>query len=351
MSARSQIGSALRSTLGPQRTESLRRTETDVRRQLAERISPAAPKKKAPAGKSAPAKPAPTGGNRSREQMIQALRASCDEGLGANSQLPKGLSLVSPDPHEPHTDSGMERREFLQGLHDVVQPETYFEVGIDLGQSLTLSRCRSVAVDPGYRIFRELNCDLRTYRLTSDDFFALQDPMEHLGGTPVHLSFIDGMHLAEFALRDFMNTEKHMSPGGVIVLDDMLPRNSLEASRIRYTRAWTGDVFKVHDILRRYRPDLTLVPVNTEITGSYMVVGLDPTNTVLDEKYEEFRGELEAKDPQTVDTAWLQRQATFDPRAILGSPAWARLRELRAAGADRAAYTEVWQEFLNTRQG
>jgi hypothetical protein len=33
-----------------------------------------------------------------------------------------------------------------------------------------------------------------------------------LGGLPVELGFIDGMHLFEFALRDFMNLERLCTP-------------------------------------------------------------------------------------------------------------------------------------------
>ena len=33
-----------------------------------------------------------------------------------------------------------------------------------------------------------------------------------LGGLPIDLAIIDGMHQFEFALRDFINIEKHSSP-------------------------------------------------------------------------------------------------------------------------------------------
>lgn len=283
--------------------------------------------------------------------MIAALQAHGVEGLGANSNLPAGLSLVAGDRQVPHRDSGVSRHALLTSLHALLRPRTYAEIGIDQGQSLTLSRTRSIAVDPGYRITCPLHCDVQTFRTTSDDFFADPDGFAHFGGVGVDLAFIDGMHLAEFALRDFMNMEKHMSPWGVIVLDDMMPRNALEADRVRKTSAWTGDVHKVHQVLSDYRPDLTLIPVNTEPTGSYVVVGLDPTSRVLDDAYEQIEAELITPDPQAVDDAWLRRTHAYDPVALVTSSAWERLRQLREQDAPAQNYREVWTALADSRRG
>ena len=79
---------------------------------------------------------------------------------------------------------------------------------------------------------------------TSDDFFARADPI--VSGGDRRLAFIDGMHLKlEFALRDFINLEKLTHPGSVVVFDDVLPRNNEEASRVRHSLFWAGDVYKV----------------------------------------------------------------------------------------------------------
>ena len=40
-----------------------------------------------------------------------------------------------------------------------------------------------------------------------------------------------------------------------------------EAARDFHTSAWTGDVYSVVEVLARYRPDLSVVLVNTEPTG------------------------------------------------------------------------------------
>lgn len=282
--------------------------------------------------------------------MIEALGEAGIEGVGAGSAPPAGLSWVSPDPHE-HTSSGMHKHNLLARIHEVLQPRTYFEIGVDQGQSLTLSRCCTIAVDPSYRITRPINCHLRTFLHRSDDFFATTGNFDHFDGVPLDLAFIDGMHLAECVVRDLRNTEKRMSPGGVIVLDDMLPRNSLEAQRVRRTLSWAGDVYKVHDVLRRYRPDLTLLPINTEPTGSYLIVGLDPTSTVLDDAYEEMLPTLRAPDPQTVDPAVRRRTEAYDPTTILSTPVGDELRALRDRDAPAEEYTDLWEQLRALPRG
>ena len=71
------------------------------------------------------------------------------------------------------------------------------------------------------------------------------------------LAFIDGMHLAEYALRDYLAVERFTHPASVVVFDDMLPRTVAEAARHRHTAAWTGDVYKAVQALRDHRPDLS----------------------------------------------------------------------------------------------
>jgi hypothetical protein len=115
-----------------------------------------------------------------------------------------------------------------------------------------------------FEIVNELNCDLTLVRTTSDEYFARDEPLAPTGDKPFDLAFIDGLHLFEFALRDFMNTERHSSSRGVIIFDDVLPRNVDEAARDRHTRAWTGDVYTVLEVLAKYRPDLTVMIVGTQ---------------------------------------------------------------------------------------
>lgn len=219
----------------------------------------------------------------------------------------------------------MRRHDFLQRVHTQLAPRSYLEIGVFDGRSLALSRVPTVAVDPVARAWEGVTCDLKFVEATSDDFFAGPDPLGHLPGRKVDLAFIDGMHLFEFALRDFINVEKRSHPGTVIVLDDMLPRKHVEALRQRRTKAWTGDVYKMIPVLARYRPDLLCLPVDTAPTGVLMVFGADASSKVLSEAYDEIVAEWLTDDPQKVPPEILGRTIAVDPRDLLGADFWPRL--------------------------
>jgi hypothetical protein len=110
------------------------------------------------------------------------------------------------------------------------------------------------------------------FAMTSDDFFEKRAFVL----PPVDLAFIDGMHLVEYALRDFVNVQKFMRPGSVIVFDDVLPYNSPIAERIEPPGGdWTGDVWKLYYILTElYR--LEPLPVDTWPTGTMVLLNVDP---------------------------------------------------------------------------
>lgn len=338
MGIRRVVSHSLTRVVGPDRTARVRRAEAGLRSRLISALDVEGAHLSGPdAPAGAEAQPL------SRAELIEAIGRQSPEGVSHRTK--KALPWASGDPRANFPKPSWTRHQLLAGLHEQLGPRTYFEIGIDLGNSLAQSRTRSIGVDPAYTITAELHCDVRTFRETSDDFFARPDAFDHFDGQPIELAFIDGMHLAEFVLRDFMNTEKHMSPGGVVVLDDMLPRNSLEAYRIRRTRGWTGDVYKVHEVLAKYRPDLTLVPISSYPTGSYMVVGLDPTNTVLDEQYAEIEPTLTTPDPQVVPREWLERRTAVDPERVLALEVWKQLADVHSAGATptREEVAPLWE--------
>jgi hypothetical protein len=198
---------------------------------------------------------------------------------------------------------------------------------------MTRSRTRSIGVDPAFAVQRELLCDLHLVRTTSDEFFARAHPLAHFDEPVADLAFIDGMHLAEYALRDFINTERFTHATSVIVIDDMLPRNVAEADRDRgrprKDPGWAGDVYKVLGPLRDLRPDLVCLEVDTEPTGTVVVLLPDAESTALLSAYDDLVEAFVEPDPQHVPDEILTRSRALDPEELLAAPIWDDLRRLR----------------------
>jgi hypothetical protein len=219
------------------------------------------------------------------------------------------------------------RHQFLAHLHGLTAPRSYLEIGINDGRSLALSRTRSIGVDPAFKINVELECDLQLVKATSDDFFARGEPIAWFPEGVVDLALIDGLHLFEFALRDFINIERLAHPGSVVVFDDVLPRTTDEAARDRHTRIWAGDVFKVALALERYRPDLVTVAIDSVPTGMLLVVGLDPASTVLHDNYDDVLAAFAQDDPQVVPAEIMNRSQAADPDQVVASADLQQLRD------------------------
>lgn len=224
----------------------------------------------------------------------------------------------------------MNRYEFLRGLHATCRPRTYLEIGVNDGRSLTLSKAKTIAVDPAFKVTSEITCDIKLLKTTSDAFFARKNPVKHFPRGIIDLTFIDGMHLFEYAFRDFFNAERHTAWHSVLVLDDMLPRNVDEAARDRHTDAWTGDVYKVATVLQKHRPDLLCVHVNTTPTGQLVIFGPDATSSVLPDRYDRICEEFIREDPQDVPEAILTRSDAVDPEKFLAAPFWTDLLRARS---------------------
>jgi hypothetical protein len=240
------------------------------------------------------------------------------------------------------------RHEFLSEIHRLYAPRSYLEIGVNKGESLALSRGMTIAIDPSYSITAELSCELQLVRTRSDDFFASHERLARFPDGCADLVFVDGLHLFEFALRDFMNVERHARWTSVILFDDVFPRNVREPSRDRGGMlAWTGDVFKVAEVLREYRPDLLLIPIDTTPTGGLVVLGADPASQVLARRYDEIVAEYVYPDPQRVPEAVLRREGAVDPRSLLDSPLWATLRDARERGTARE---EGWEGVRRTAE-
>ena len=203
----------------------------------------------------------------------------------------KGLvDVLDPELRREHVAEARRRLpgpgyyQVLRWIHEIVRPANYLEIGVRKGLSLrmALPGTSCIGVDPDPLIDREIP-DTGIYALTSDEFFARYDPAELLGG-PVELAFIDGLHLFEQVLRDFVNLERYSSPSTVAILHDCLPFDEVTSGRERTTDFYSGDVWKAALALMRHRPDLEMVTVRTAPTGLSMVRGLDAGSKRFEEE-------------------------------------------------------------------
>jgi len=171
----------------------------------------------------------------------------------------------------------------LARVHEQVRPGTYLEVGVSRGESLRLVRPETLAlgIDPQPRVGFALGAHQQIFSQTSDEFFARSDVPALLGGKPLDMAFIDGMHHFEYALRDFINIEPLCRPGSLIFIHDCYPIDARSAERVQVTGFWSGDIWRLVVLLKKYRPDLTIHTLGTPPTGLGLISGLDPKSTVL----------------------------------------------------------------------
>lgn len=218
------------------------------------------------------------------------------------------------------------RHGFLAALHRLLNPAVYLEIGVQHGTSLRLAERAKIAIgiDPYPQAATFGNQHI--FATTSDLFFSESSRsfeytcIENNQRPQIDLAFVDGMHHAEYALRDLLNIERFAHPGTLVVLDDVLPRNTHEARRVapdeEIVGDWTGDVWKIRDMLQWHRPDLKTVLVNTWPTGILLVWGFGnmPANlrpTISPKAWETLV--LPADPPQAV----FDRIGSFPPNAAL----------------------------------
>jgi methyltransferase family protein len=209
---------------------------------------------------------------------------------------------VRPGPNEACANSEGESRSYhrsidparsdyialLWRIHRYVIPSTYVEIGVYQGESFcqALPKTLAVGIDPILNRLQPVNPRARYFPLKSDEFFAKHDLHAVLNGQSVDLAFIDGMHLFEFALRDFMNLERFCRSESTILLHDCYPRDRESAGR-EPTQFWTGDVWKLILCLNQHRPDLRVFVVDIPPAGVGIISNLNPRSTVLRNHYDE----------------------------------------------------------------
>jgi len=135
--------------------------------------------------------------------------------------------------------------------------KSFLEIGTQAKINFTsVSVDRKVCVDPDPNASAD-------YQMTSDDYF--RDNFEKFD-----IVFVDGLHHADAAYRDIINSLKRLNIGGCIVVHDVIPFSyeaqviPLQKASDMGTVAWNGDVWKAWVKLRTERKDLDMRCVNTD---------------------------------------------------------------------------------------
>lgn len=186
----------------------------------------------------------------------------------------------------------MDYYDVLNCIHTQLNPKAYVEIGVAQGRSLALVRVgtTSVGIDPdtgSYEriIFYSFENDPLLFKMTSDVFFTEYNLLEILGHSTIDVAFLDGLHLFEQTLKDFINIERFAGPDSMILIHDCLPVNGHVATRERSTAFWLGDVWKIIPCLKTIRPDLDIVTLPVKPSGLAVIRNLDPSSRVLERQF------------------------------------------------------------------
>ncbi len=195
---------------------------------------------------------------------------------------------------------GMRYFRILKGLHQRLKPDWYLEIGTFTGSSLRLVGGNFVAIDPKFQLQHEAPLKGREmifFQDTSDAFF--ESPTAKNLTARINLAFLDGLHHYEALLRDFINVEALMAPGGMVVLHDCLPYNVPMADRTQPPNAdWAGDVWKTLLILMAERPDLQIDILDAAPTGLVVIRNLGGKPKHLKSRYKSL---IKTWDPVTFE--------------------------------------------------
>jgi tetratricopeptide (TPR) repeat protein len=211
----------------------------------------------------------------------------------------------------------------LKRIHAHLKPRTYVEIGVFRGESLRLaaSPTQAIGIDPEPQLVSPLEANHRLFTETSDAFFASRDLCAELGGLPVDLAFIDGMHHFEFALRDFINLERCCTRGSTILIHDCYPLDRETARRDGSPPFWSGDIWRLTVLLKKYRPDLAIHTIGAPPTGLGLVRNLDPESRFLIENLDQLCQEFLA-----LDYAYLDSDKAGQLNLVLND--WEKIRAL-----------------------
>ena len=140
--------------------------------------------------------------------------------------------------------------------------KNYLEIGTQFGYTLEAVKFSNrIGIDPNPRHrIKNLPSGMKSLKITSDDFFDREKDISF------DFIYIDGLHVFKQVYKDFINSANHLSQGGQILLDDVIPIDSFSAD-VNQTRAvyernirgnnsksWQGDCFKLLHLIAKEMP-------------------------------------------------------------------------------------------------
>jgi hypothetical protein len=209
--------------------------------------------------------------------------------LGLHSNLPIDQYIpLSMDPEGGSLSKSaiLDKYETLSFIHHKLSPKMYLEIGVHQGKSLALAACEAIGVDPAPQNRVKLDEKRKIFSITSDDFFF--DIADEVVRRPIDLVLLDGMPLIEYTLRDFSNIERRASAYTLVVVSGIFPQHKKQAQRTRQGMNWVGDVWKLPQIIAKYRPDLCTIGMAVPADGLLLIAGLDKKNRQLEERFAEI---------------------------------------------------------------
>lgn len=141
----------------------------------------------------------------------------------------------------------------------------YLEIGVRRGDSMRMvSASRKIGVDPApdLRLY-PLRRGEEVFKVDSDEFFRTQ-AHSAIELNSIHCALVDGYHSFEQVFRDVSNLAPFMHRHGLIVLDDMNPQTSQQASPRPTGGVWSGDVWKFGPYVREACPQMSFKTVNVD---------------------------------------------------------------------------------------
>jgi hypothetical protein len=177
---------------------------------------------------------------------------------------------------------------WLAWFHEQLKPRSLVEIGVSEGRSLALARPPTIAigVDPAMAPSTPFQTETHLFVETSDAFFEAGRLDGLLNRQAIAMAFIDGRHLFEQALKDFLHLETYCDRRSVLLLHDTIPIDEPTQTREQNTEFYTGDVWRLVLCLKHLRPDLDLFTIATAPSGLTVVTNLDSQSRKLSEDFD-----------------------------------------------------------------